>query len=169
MKKMIAVGAENFDDLIRDGGYYVDKTEILYELAAETRNKVTLFTRPRRFGKTLTMRMMESFFDLNRDSREVFRDLDIQRNHPDFCEEWMNQYPVLFLSLKDVEGLSFESACGMLAGEISNICITYAFLETEPKVDPVDAAIFHRLKTKESGTEDLKNALKTISRMMYTV
>ena len=72
MEKMIVVGNENFDELIKENGYYVDKTELLYELAEKTRNKVTLFTRPRRFGKTLTMSMMESFFDINRDSRERF-------------------------------------------------------------------------------------------------
>ena len=82
------VGNENFDELIREDGYYVDKTELLYELVEKTRNKVALFTRPRRFGKTLTMSMMESFFDINRDSREVFDGLAIL-NHPEFCEEWM--------------------------------------------------------------------------------
>lgn len=101
MEKIIVVGNENFDELIREDGYYVDKTELLYELVEKTRNKVALFTRPRRFGKTLTMSMMESFFDINRDSREVFEGLDVL-NHPEFCAEWMNQYPVLFLSFKDV-------------------------------------------------------------------
>ena len=110
MDKMIVVGNDIFDEFIRDNGYYVDKTELLYDLVAKTRNKVTLFTRPRRFGKTLTMSMMESFFDVSRDSRNLFADCNILKNHPDFCREWMNQYPVLFLSLKDVEGLSFESA-----------------------------------------------------------
>lgn len=169
MKKMIAVGAENFDDLIRDDGYYVDKTEMLYELAAETRNKVTLFTRPRRFGKTLTMRMMESFFDLNRDSREMFRDLDIQRNHPDFCEEWMNQYPVLFLSLKDVEGRSFELAYGMLKTLLSDLCKTITPWIKPEQVDPDDYSVFTKLKSTTGDEEDIRNSLKTISRMLYTV
>ena len=62
MKKMIVVGNEIFDEFIKEDGYYVDKTELIYDLVARSRNKVTLFTRPRRFGKTLTMSMMESFF-----------------------------------------------------------------------------------------------------------
>ena len=62
MDKLIVVGNDIFDEFVREDGYYVDKTELIYELVAKTRNKVTLFTRPRRFGKTLTMSMMESFF-----------------------------------------------------------------------------------------------------------
>lgn len=84
----------------------MDKTELIYELAGQADNKVTIFTRPRRFGKTLNMRMMESFFDINRDSSDVFEGLDIVK-HEVFCREWMNQYPVLFLSFKDVDGLDF--------------------------------------------------------------
>ena len=93
----IAVGDESFDEIRKAGLYYVDKTELLYDLVGKTNNKVTLFTRPRRFGKTLNMSMMESFFDVNRDSRAMFEELDITR-HQVFCSEWMNQYPVLFLS-----------------------------------------------------------------------
>ena len=73
MEKMIVVGNENFDEFIMENGYYVDKTELIYDLTEKTRNMVTLFTRPRRFGKTLTISMMESFFDINRDSRKVFK------------------------------------------------------------------------------------------------
>lgn len=169
MDKMIIVGNENFDEFIRDDGYYVDKTELLYELAAKTRNKVTLFTRPRRFGKTLTLKMMESFFDIRRNSREVFEGLEITKSHPDFCKNWMNQYPVLFLSLKDVEGLSFDEAYSMLAAEIADLCIKFSFLENEDKVDAADAATFHRLKFKEGKEDEVKNSLKTLMRMMNAV
>ena len=64
MDKMVVVGSDNFEKLIKDNGYYIDKTELLYDLFDKTRNEVTLFTRPRRFGKTLTMTMMECFFDI---------------------------------------------------------------------------------------------------------
>jgi len=115
----MAVGGEFFDEIRKDGGYYVDKTELIYELVQNTNNKVTLFTRPRRFGKTLMMSTIESFFDIRRDSRGVFAGLDIMK-HETFCAEWMNQYPVLFLSLKDVEGLTFADAYDMLKARISN-------------------------------------------------
>jgi len=78
MDKMIVVGNDIYDEFIREGGYYVDKTELIYELVAKSRNKVTLFTRPRRFGKTLTMSMMESFFDIQRNSADVFVGKKIQ-------------------------------------------------------------------------------------------
>ena len=68
----IAVGDESFEEIRKSGLYYVDKTELIYDLVGKTKNKVTLFTRPRRFGKTLNMSMMESFFDINRDSKAVF-------------------------------------------------------------------------------------------------
>ena len=84
MAVRIAVGDENFDEIRKSGLYYVDKTELLYDLAGRTDHKVTLFTRPRRFGKTLNMSMMESFFDINRDSRAVFEGLDIM-SHEEFC------------------------------------------------------------------------------------
>ena len=119
MKKPVSVGSEFFDELRRNNSYYVDKTELIYELVEKTDNKVTLFTRPRRFGKTLTMTMLDSFFDIRRDSHDVFENLNVTNNHPEFCAEWMNQYPTLFLSLKDVEGLNFESAFGMLVMLIS--------------------------------------------------
>ena len=138
--KIIAVGSENFDELIRENGYYVDKTELLYELAAQTHNKVTLFTRPRRFGKTLTMSMIESFFDINRDSRDVFAGLDIMK-YENFCTEWMNQYSVLSLSFKDVEGLDFNSAFKMLKSVIADLCKKYAFLEKEEKILSADDRI----------------------------
>ena len=107
----IAVGDESFDEIRKAGFYYVDKTELLYDLVGQTNNKVTLITRPRRFGKTLNMSMMESFFDINRDSRAIFDGLNISK-HKEFCSEWMNRYPVLFISFKDVDGLDFEKIAG---------------------------------------------------------
>ena len=166
---LIGVGYEYFDELIRDNNYYVDKTELLYDLLEKSNNKVTLITRPRRFGKTLAMSMMECFFDIRRDSCEVFADLDIVRNHPEFCKNWMNQYPVLFFTLKDIEGLSFDNAYGMLVGAVSRLCIKYSFLENECSVDSADAQVFHKLKFKESNMEEVKNSLQTIMRMMKAV
>lgn len=85
----ISVGAESFEALRQSGGYYVDKTELIYDLV-NANNTVTLFTRPRRFSKTLTMSMLESFFDCSRDSRAVFDGLAISR-HTEFCDAWMSR------------------------------------------------------------------------------
>jgi len=93
----IKVGEADYAMLRKENAYYVDKTELIYELVHETNNKVTLFTRPRRFGKTLMMSMMENFFSIRKDSKEIFDGLNIAR-HEEFCKDWMNQYPVLFIS-----------------------------------------------------------------------
>lgn len=85
MAFQVGVGREDFDLLRKSGGYYVDKTELIYDLVHYAGNAVTLFTRPRRFGKTLNMSMLESFFDINRDSRSVFEGLDIVRHFWQVC------------------------------------------------------------------------------------
>jgi hypothetical protein len=161
----IFVGGENFEELRNSGCYYVDKTELLYELRQDSKNIVTLFTRPRRFGKTLTMRMMESFFDIRRDSRAVFDGLAIMK-HEAFCAEWMNQYPVLFITLKDAEGLNFQGAYGMLKGIISDLCVKHSYLGTSEKVDPDDAERFKRLKSKTASDDEIKGSMLLLSRMM---
>ena len=132
----ISVGDENFDEIRKAGLYYVDKTELIYDLVGQTNNKVTLFTRPRRFGKTLNMSMMESFFDINRDSRAVFEGLDVMK-HQEFCSAWMNQYPVLFISFKDVDGLDFESAYDKLKAVLADYCKRIARLGENEKTDQV--------------------------------
>jgi hypothetical protein len=161
----IFVGGENFEELRNSGCYYVDKTELLYELRQDSKNIVTLFTRPRRFGKTLTMRMMESFFDIRRDSRAVFDGLAIMK-HEVFCAEWMNQYPVLFITLKDAEGLNFQGAYGMLKGIISDLCVKHSYLGSSEKVDPDDAERFKRLKSKTASDDEIKGSMLLLSRMM---
>jgi hypothetical protein len=166
---MIVVGNDIYDEFIRDNGYYVDKTELIYDLAAKTRNKVTLFTRPRRFGKTLTLSMIESFFDISRDSSDVFAERKITLDHPDFCREWMNQYPVLSLTLKDVEGRSFQLAYGKLKAVLADVCKKHEALADSPKVNPADALIFRKLMFQTAEEAEVQNALKTIMRMMTSV
>ena len=125
MALRIPVGKEDFEEIRRGNSYYVDKTELIYDLVNGTDNKVTLFTRPRRFGKTLMMSMLRSFFDINRDSRDVFTGLSIM-SHPEFCQEWMNRYPVLFLTLKGVEDLTFEEAFATLKVKLSELFAEHA-------------------------------------------
>ena len=127
MKLNIPVGVSDFEELRKRDYYYVDKTGLIFDLLKNSAAKVTLLTRPSRFGKTLAMSMLESFLDIRRNSRELFDGLQIM-NRTEICEKWMNQYPVLFLSLKDVEGTSFENAFGLLKFVISQICITHSYL-----------------------------------------
>lgn len=166
MKFSVSVGESDFCDLRRAANYYVDKTDILYELIQNTRNKVTLFTRPRRFGKTLMMSMMLNFFSIRKDSRDIFEGLRITERKK-FCEKWMNQYPVLFISFKDIEADDFQDAYEMLQIRIADVCKEYADLLEDKTLDQDDREIILRLKAKKSSQGDIKSSLKTIMRMMY--
>lgn len=164
----VGVGKSDFADLRNSGNYYVDKTEIIYELIYDTDNKVTLFTRPRRFGKTLMMSMMENFFSIEKDSKEIFAGLKIT-GYKEFCNEWMNRYPVLFVSFKDIEAENFADAYDMLKVRLADICKEYSELLDRVSVDSDDRDIFLRLKAQNGSRADVKNSLKTIMRMMQDV
>jgi len=163
----ISVGAESFEALRQSGGYYVDKTELIYDLV-NANNTVTLFTRPRRFGKTLTMSMLESFFDCSRDSRAEFDGLAISR-HTEFCDAWMNQYPVIFLTLKDVEGIDFSGALGMLKSVLAKLCIKMESVVKRAKLNQADVDIFDRMMFRKIDVEEVKNSIDVLTRILYTI
>ena len=164
----VSVGEADFAALRNENAYYVDKTEILYELVHDTNNKVTLFTRPRRFGKTLMMSMMENFFNIRKDSKSLFANLAISK-HETFCKEWMNQYPVLFVSFKDVEAEDFDGAYEMLKVRLADISKDLSDLVNGDQVNKYDCETLDRLQSEKSTSADVKNSLKTIMRMLYTV
>ena len=164
----VSVGEADFAALRNENAYYVDKTEILYELVHDTNNKVTLFTRPRRFGKTLMMSMMENFFNIRKDSKSLFANLAIAK-HETFCKEWMNQYPVLFVSFKDVEAEDFDGAYEMLKVRLADISKDLSDLVNGDQVNKYDCETLDRLQSEKSTSADVKNSLKTIMRMLYTV
>ena len=165
----IPVGKDDFEKIRRNHSYYVDKTELIYELVDGTDNEVTLFTRPRRFGKTLAMSTMENFFSIQKgNSRDIFAGLNIMK-HEAFCAEWMNQYPVLFLTFKGVEALSFEDAYKTLQVKLSDLCKTHEKLLESEEVDSDDRQIFAELKSQQATLENIKGSLKTLMRMMFTV
>ena len=164
----VGVGKSDFEELRESGNYYVDKTELIYELVNDTDNKVTLFTRPRRFGKTLMMSMMENYFSIRKDSKHIFEGLAI-RSHKDFCEEWMNQYPVVFVSFKDVEAEEFSDAYDMLGVRLAEVCKNLADIVDNDAVDKDDREAFLRLKSESGKKSDIKNSLKTIMRIMNAV
>lgn len=114
MKELnIPVGISDFKEIRENRYYYVDKTYLIYELLQTPATKVTLITRPRRFGKTLGMSMLANFFDIRKNSSDLFKGLQIS-GKSEICEAWMNQYPVIFLSFKDIDGLTFVDAYGQL-------------------------------------------------------
>ena len=164
----VSVGETDFAALRKENAYYVDKTEIMYELVHDTKNKVTLFTRPRRFGKTLMMSMMENFFSIRKDSRRIFEGLAITK-HTGFCKEWMNQYPVLFVSFKDVEAEDFNGAYKMLASRLADVCKGLTDISRNELVNPADRDIFERLMYKKAEEDEIKNSFKILMRMLSTV
>ena len=168
MPFQIPVGVESFEEIRSDHSYYVDKTEMIYELVGKRKNKVSLFTRPRRFGKTLMMSTIESFFDVRRNSADLFRGLNIVK-HPEFCREWMNQYPVLFMSLKSVDGSCFRDAYAMLESTISDLCIKFSFLLKESASDPADREVLQKLISRRAEKEEIKNSLRILMRMLFAV
>ena len=121
----------------------------------DTKNKVTLFTRPRRFGKTLMMSMIENFFSIRKDSESIFEGLAITE-HGDFCREWMNQYPVLFVSFKDVEGETFDGAYKMLETKLADLCKSLAPVLSNTAADKDDEEIFLSLKAQNAREADVK-------------
>ena len=164
----VGVGKSDFAALRESGNYYVDKTELIYELVNDTDNQVTLFTRPRRFGKTLMMSMMENFFNIRKNSQRLFEGLSITA-HEDFCKEWMNQYPVLFVSFKDAESETYDVAYEKLMTVIADICKANSEISHKDTIDKDDLEVFARLKAQKGTASDVQNSLKTIMRMMHAV
>ena len=127
MKKLnIPVGISDFEKIRNGGFYYIDKSGLIAEILDE-KAEVTLITRPRRFGKTLGMSMLESFFDIRKDSKELFDGLEIAE-HQVLCDEWMNQYPTVFVSFRQVDGLDFTGAYDMLTMVIADLYNKHLYL-----------------------------------------
>ncbi len=163
---ILPVGIESFERIRRDGYYYVDKTGFISELLRKT-FEVHLITRPRRFGKTLGMNTLSTFLDITKDSRDLFAGLEITGDK-ELCSEWMNQWPVLSVTLKRVEGLSFEYAYAQLKSVISDCCLKLDYLSHSDKVNKFDKELFERLAAKKGTAEEVSNSLFTLTRMMFS-
>ena len=158
----LPVGIENFEDIRRSGFYYIDKT-MLIEQTLNNWSKVTLFTRPRRFGKTLGMSMLRSFFEIGTD-KSLFDGLYISQNKS-LCDEHMGKYPVIFLTLKGVEGLTFAKAKSMLSEIIKDEADRHYVLNSSEALTSVDREAFMKILT--GNEENIENSLKTLSRLLY--
>lgn len=161
----IPVGVSDFREIRQNGYYYIDKSGLIRKLLKNTATKVTLITRPRRFGKTLSMSMLENFFDIRKDSRAWFEGLEIARDS-ELCQAWMNQWPTVFFSLKDIDGLNFESAYGQLKAQISELYKKYAYLLEYDAIDPDDKQNFLDLKAGRAGEVQVSRALSLLLRIM---
>ena len=162
----IPVGVSDFEEIRRNGYYYVDKSGLIGELLSTTGTKVTLITRPRRFGKTLGMSMLESFFDIRKDNKALFEELEIAKRH-ELCMEWMNQWPTVFVSFRQVDGLNFNSAYDMLTLVISELYKKHLYLLDSDKLDSFDKEIVIQLIQGTASAKDMKGSLMLLTRLMY--
>ena len=132
---MLPIGIEDFKEIREEGYYYVDKTALI-EQVLEKRSKVTLFTRPRRFGKSLNMSMLKRFFEIGTDP-SLFEGLHISKNAA-LCERYMGKYPVIAISLKGVDADSYEKAKAQLIKIINKEARRYRFFFFFDRMDSID-------------------------------
>ena len=134
------VGVDNFREMVAREYYFVDKTNFIRELL-DNKNKVTLITRPRRFGKTLAMRMLQEFFDINAAGRDTFKGLNISRAGEKYIQH-RGKYPVIFFSLKDIATGNYQDALRDLCGKISDLYAEYGFLAESPALNEREKEYF---------------------------
>ena len=164
----LPVGIENFEEIRTNGYYYVDKTNLIEQLF-ESRGKVNLFTRPRRFGKTLNMSMLKYFFEIGADP-SLFDGLNISRNEQ-LCKEHMGKYPVIFLTLKNVDGLDFQEAKQRFIDLIGTEASRFRFLVDSDRLTLDDKERYKALIAIKNGAYSMSNqvftrSLKTLSELL---
>ena len=159
----LPVGIENFEEIRTKGFYYVDKTELIRDLL-NSWGKVNLFTRPRRFGKTLNMSMLKYFFEIGTDSA-LFDGLAISREKA-LCDRHMGKYPVVFLSLKGVDGLNFETAYEEFCKLIRNEAFRLRFLNDSEKITDVEKESFRHILNGDYSEKDIRSSLQTMCSLL---
>ena len=161
--KRLAIGVSDFKKIIEGDFYYFDKTKFIAEIIKDG-SEVKLFARPRRFGKTLNMSMLKYFFDIENkeENKKIFKDLYIEKTEA-FKEQ--GQYPVIFLSLKDLKALTWEQMEKAIKSAISRLFSEYKYLLND--LDKFDTLTFENILLKNTELEDLKEALKFLTRILY--
>ncbi len=174
----LPTGKQDFKKIVKDNYYFVDKTKYIKSVFQDDSSQVLLITRPRRFGKTLTMSMFETFLSLNYESPndlsehiELFKDKEIYKDK-EFCDKFMGQFPVIAISLKDVQGLDFEDAYKALAKEIFRLSSKYRFLQNSTKLDEGDKLLLSNLLDFNllrdiNNLDILKSSLQDLITLLY--
>ena len=158
----LPVGIENFEEIRKLGFYYIDKTRLIEQLL-QGWAKVTLFTRPRRFGKTLNMSMLRSFFEKGTD-KTLFEGLYISGNK-ELCDEHMGKYPVIFLSFKGVDGLDFTTARRMLCAILKDELDRHYYLKTSDVLTDEDRTLF--TKMLHGQDDNIEDSIRMLSKLLY--
>lgn len=172
-KQRLPVGIEEFDEIRRENFYYVDKTSLIRELLVRW-GKVNLFTRPRRFGKSLNMSMLKYFFEIGCD-KEIFEGLDISKEK-EFCDKYMGRFPVISITLKNVEGMDYVSARNALINQIGNEALRFEFLRESDRLSETEKLKYSQLIKISAGTGEsavyamaesvLADSLKTLTQLL---
>ena len=163
-KVKLPLGMSGFEKIRNDGRLFIDKTPLIEEIIAKG-YEVFLFTRPRRFGKSLTISMLSSFFDISKDSRKLFDGLKISEDK-ELCESWMNKYPTIFFSFKDVGGNNFDIAFEKLRKELKTLFHQFDFILESPSVREEDKNDFRKINRGSGEIIDVMYSLKLLTRML---
>ena len=161
----IPVGRSGFADIRKNGYYYIDKSGLIRDILKTDGRQVTLITRPRLFGKTLGMSMLAEFFDIRKDSKELFSGLSISKDNQ-LCKSWMNQYPTLFLSLKSVDGLDIAKAYDKLSAIVADLYKEHLYLTESEKVDSFSKEMYCQVASQKASQGTVENSLLNLTRMM---
>lgn len=168
MRKKLPIGIENFEEFSKENFYYVDKTMFIAELLNNW-GKVNLFTRPRRFGKSLTISMLKCFFEINCE-KALFAGMDILEEK-ELCEQYMGKFPVISISLKGVDGLNYQQAYAALRRLIGNEALRFYYLSDSPELLPDEKKTYQALIHVKDGKftmddEMLVDSLRTLSQLL---
>ena len=163
MKLSLPIGIEDFKEVRKDGYYYVDKTALI-EQVLEKRSKVTLFTRPRRFGKSLNMSMLKNFFEIGTDAA-LFEGLHISKN-TQMCEKYMGKYPVIAVSLKGVDAATYEEAFDQLVDIMNNNAAEFSFLQNSDSLTDYEKKRFIKLLDDQMNQKIMGSSMLWLTKLL---
>ena len=161
--KKLPIGIENFEEMRREDFYYVDKSHVIEQLLTQW-GKVNLFTRPRRFGKSLNMSMLQSFFEIGKD-KTLFDGLRISDNQ-ELCEKYQGEFPVVSVSLKGINGATYEEARRFLIKTINEEARRLSVLSDSTELDETDHELLTQLKKKEMTNDSLVYSIRELTELL---
>ena len=165
-KFTMPIGKSDFAKVRTAGDYYIDKTMLIKQITASSA-EVTLFTRPRRFGKSLNMSMLQHFFDIREDSESLFEGLAISKEK-ELCDRWMNQYPTILVSFKTVDATNFQDAVAQLKLVFADLFRSHIYLMDDNKLDNYDIKKLDRILSENPQNSDMMDSLSLLTRLLYT-
>ena len=159
----LAIGCSDFRSIISRDCYYIDKTSSISSIIRDGSDAIQ-FTRPRRFGKTTFQSMLCAFFDIREDSRDIFSGLDIM-DDKEAVDNWMNRYPVIYLSFKDIDGLELNMALDVLKGKLSKLYQGYGFIDTVGTYE--ERIAFRNIRDGKASISEIRRSLEILAGVLY--